>query len=124
MKYELSLSFIDIFHLKVRNEGRCLVIREKVWDYMSYKLKIIKVSKVTADPARSTEDCFWKSAGQFYLFSISRILGSRSSDTSMAVCNEQINKEGQQHELTFASEYRKMLLDTYRPKQSSVYMEI
>lgn len=28
---------------EVRNEGRCLVIREKVWDYMSYKLKIIKV---------------------------------------------------------------------------------
>lgn len=27
---------------EVRNEGRCLVIREKVWDYMSYKLKIIK----------------------------------------------------------------------------------
>jgi len=28
---------------EVRNEGRCLVIREKVWDYMSYKLRIIKV---------------------------------------------------------------------------------
>lgn len=28
---------------EVRNDGRCLVIREKVWDYMSYKLKIIKV---------------------------------------------------------------------------------
>lgn len=28
---------------EVRNEGRCLVIREKVWDYMSYKLRIIKL---------------------------------------------------------------------------------
>ncbi|XP_023347599.1 uncharacterized protein LOC111716386 [Eurytemora carolleeae] len=28
---------------EVRNEGRCLVIREKVWDYMSYKLRIVKV---------------------------------------------------------------------------------
>jgi len=28
---------------EVRNEGRCLVIREKVWDYMSYKLRIHKV---------------------------------------------------------------------------------
>ena len=28
---------------QVRNEGRCLVIREKVWDYMSYKLRILKV---------------------------------------------------------------------------------
>ena len=27
----------------MRNEGRCLVIREKVWDYMSYKLRILKV---------------------------------------------------------------------------------
>ena len=27
---------------EVRNEGRCLVIRERVWDYMSYKLKITK----------------------------------------------------------------------------------
>jgi len=27
---------------EVRNEGRCLVIREKVWDYMSYKLRILK----------------------------------------------------------------------------------
>lgn len=26
----------------IKNEGRCLVIREKVWDYMSYKLKITK----------------------------------------------------------------------------------
>lgn len=26
----------------IRNEGRCLVIREKVWDYMSYRLKITK----------------------------------------------------------------------------------
>ena len=31
-------------NIKVRNEGRCLVIREKVWDYMSYKLRILKVS--------------------------------------------------------------------------------
>ena len=30
---------------QVRNEGRCLVIREKVWDYMSYKLRILKVRK-------------------------------------------------------------------------------
>ena len=30
-------------HPQVRNEGRCLVIREKVWDYMSYKLRILKV---------------------------------------------------------------------------------
>nr|XP_040563463.1 uncharacterized protein LOC121113674 isoform X2 [Lepeophtheirus salmonis] len=27
---------------EIRNEGRCLVIRERVWDYMSYKLKITK----------------------------------------------------------------------------------
>ena len=27
---------------EIMNEGRCLVIREKVWDYMSYKLKITK----------------------------------------------------------------------------------
>ena len=27
----------------IKNEGRCLVIREKVWDYMSYKLRILKV---------------------------------------------------------------------------------
>ena len=26
----------------VKNDGRCLVIRERVWDYMSYKLKITK----------------------------------------------------------------------------------
>lgn len=26
----------------IRNEGRCLVIRERVWDYISYKLKITK----------------------------------------------------------------------------------
>ena len=26
----------------IKNEGRCLVIRERVWDYMSYKLKITK----------------------------------------------------------------------------------
>jgi len=26
----------------IKNEGRCLVIREKVWDYMSYKLKITR----------------------------------------------------------------------------------
>ena len=26
----------------IKNEGRCLVIRERVWDYMSYKLKISK----------------------------------------------------------------------------------
>ena len=26
----------------IKNEGRCLVIRKKVWDYMSYKLKITK----------------------------------------------------------------------------------
>ena len=31
-------------HPQVRNEGRCLVIREKVWDYMSYKLRILKVT--------------------------------------------------------------------------------
>ena len=27
---------------EIMNEGRCLVIREKVWDYMSYKLRITK----------------------------------------------------------------------------------
>jgi hypothetical protein len=26
----------------IKNDGRCLVIRERVWDYMSYKLKITK----------------------------------------------------------------------------------
>ncbi len=26
----------------VRNEGRCLVVREKIWDYMSYKLRITR----------------------------------------------------------------------------------
>ena len=30
----------------VKNDGRCLVIREQVWDYMSYKLKITKTRAV------------------------------------------------------------------------------
>lgn len=26
----------------VKADGRCLVVREKIWDYMSYKLKIAR----------------------------------------------------------------------------------
>ena len=44
---------------QVRNEGRCLVIREKVWDYMSYKLKIIKVSSRNLKISRKNyKTCF------------------------------------------------------------------